>query len=66
MSDEMIKTLEEIIEVEKHMKAKFNKLAKDAPTPEMRALFTELSHEEEGHEKELTERLTALKLMSDR
>jgi rubrerythrin len=65
MSREMIKILEEIIEAEKHMKAKFEKLAKDAGTPEMRALFKELAHEEEGHEKELSERLTALRLMGE-
>ena len=66
MSDEIIKALEEIVQAEKMMKEKFKRLADKAPTPELRGLFQELSHEEEGHEKELTERLTALRLLRDR
>ncbi len=62
----MIKTLEEVVEAEKTMKAKFERLAEMAETPEMRALFKELSQEEKNHEKVLGERLTALKLMRDR
>ncbi len=65
MSDDMITTLEDIIEAEKTMKARFQKLANDASTPELRALFHELAHEEAGHEKELKERLTAIRLMRD-
>jgi rubrerythrin len=66
MSDEIIKTLEEVVEAEKTMKAKFQRLAELAETPEMRALFKDLALEEENHEKELGERLTALRLMRDR
>ena len=44
----MIKTLEEIVEVEKTMKKRFNRLAEEAETPEMRALFQELANDEEG------------------
>jgi rubrerythrin len=66
MSDEMIKTLEEVVEAEKTMKTKFQRLAELAETPEMRALFKDLALEEENHEKELGEKLTALKLMRDR
>jgi rubrerythrin len=65
MSDEMIKTLEEIVEAEKTMKTRFQSLAEKADTPEMRALFKELAAEEEGHERELGERLTALRLLRD-
>jgi rubrerythrin len=65
MDDEMIKTLEEIVKAEKHMKEKFTKLAKSASTPEMRALFQELAHEEANHEKEVSEKLIALRLMRD-
>ncbi|RMF91040.1 MAG: DUF2383 domain-containing protein [Methanobacteriota archaeon] len=65
MSDEMIETLEEIIKVERHMKERFSRLSEKAETPEMRALFRELAQEEEGHEKTLSERLTALRLMRD-
>jgi len=65
MSDEMIKALEEIIEAEKTMKIRFQKLAQKADTPEMRALFKELAAEEENHERELGDRLTALRLMRD-
>lgn len=64
--DVMIKTLDEIVKAEKAMKDRFTKLAMEADTPEMRALFKEMALEEEKHEKELTERLTALKLMKDR
>ncbi len=62
----MIKTLEEIIEAEKNMKARFQKLSEEAETPEMRALFQEMAAEEEKHEKELKEKLTALRLLEDR
>jgi rubrerythrin len=65
MDEDMIKTIEEIIDVEKRMKERFKKLAEKASTPEMRALFQELAHDEEGHEKELSERLIALRLMRD-
>lgn len=65
MDDEMIKTLEEIIKAEKLMKDRFTRLSEQATTPEMRALFTELAHEEAEHEKELSARLTAIKLMRD-
>ena len=66
MSDEMISALEEIVEAEKTMKVRFQKLAEKADSPEMRALFKELAAEEESHEKELGERLIALRLMRDR
>ncbi|MFQ5801126.1 MAG: DUF2383 domain-containing protein [Candidatus Hydrothermarchaeales archaeon] len=66
MSGEMIKTLEEIIEVEKRMKERFKKLSEEADTPELRGLFQELAHEEENHERRLSERLTALRLMRGR
>jgi rubrerythrin len=65
MSEEMIKTLEEIISAEKKMKERFILLAKRASTPEMRALFQEMAKDEEGHEKELTQRLTAIRFMRD-
>jgi rubrerythrin len=65
MNEEMIKTLEEIIVAEKKMKERFTRLAKQASTPEMRALFQEMAEEEEGHERELTQRLTAIRLMRD-
>jgi rubrerythrin len=65
MSDEMIKALEEVVEAEKTMKARFQKLAEKADSPEMRALFKELAQEEENHERELGERLTALRLLRD-
>lgn len=65
MSDDMIKTLEEIVEAEKAMKTRFQRLAEKADTPEMRALFKELAAEEENHERELGERLTALRLLRD-
>lgn len=61
----MIKTLEEVIEAEKTMKAKFERLAEMAETSEMRALFKELALEEKNHEKELSERLAALRLIRD-
>jgi ferritin-like metal-binding protein YciE len=65
MTEEMIKTLEDIIEVEKRMKEKFQRLSQEADTPELRGLFQEMAQEEEGHEKELTERVIALRLMRD-
>lgn len=61
----MIKALEEVVEAEKTMKARFQKLAEKADSPEMRALFKELAQEEENHERELGERLTALRLLRD-
>ena len=66
MAEDVYKTLEEIIEAEKHMHARFKKLATEAETPEMRALFEELAKEEEGHEKVLTERLIALRFMKEK
>ncbi len=65
MSDKMIKALEEIVEAEKTMKTRFQKLSEKADSPEMRALFKELAAEEESHERELGERLTALRLLRD-
>lgn len=60
-----MKVLQDIIKTEKQMKEKFKALSEKASTPEMRALFQELSREEERHERELSEKLTALRLMRE-
>jgi len=65
MDDDMLRVLEDIIKVERQMKERFKKLAQKAETPEMRGLFQQLAHEEEGHERMLYDRLIALRLLRD-
>lgn len=61
----IIDALQLAIQDEKEAVQKYKELARNAPDPETRLLFEQLSREEDSHYKRLNEKLKALKLMSE-
>jgi len=55
--------LEMAIEAEEKARDRYRDLAKGADDPETRLLFEQLAREEEGHQRRLSDRLKAVKLM---
>jgi len=51
------------IEAEEKARDRYRDLAKGADDPETRLLFEQLAREEEGHQRRLSDRLKAVKLM---
>lgn len=62
---EIFKLFEEAIEAEKKAQEAYRKGAQQAEDAETRALFEQLSKWEEGHQKMLSERLAALKIIKE-
>ena len=59
----LIEALKLAIENERNTKEKYRQQAREAVDPEVRLMFEHLARDEEKHEKQLVEKLQALKLL---
>lgn len=59
----LIKAITLAIKEEREGKEKYRKYAQEATDPEVRLMFEHLARDEEKHEKQLKEKLQALKLL---